>query len=207
MLGLLFDEGVLGLLIGEDVVLGLLLDKGVLGLLVGEDVVLLVVELCGWLDVGLFVLGVELTVVFNGKLEVVVFLDEGDEEEEEAAAGRGWSFARRRRVSAATMPPIEWPMRTVCTDGSTVGEGVDCATSMSMTLFCSLWFQKHGPDGQHKRFYSKLLLCLLLSVVGFKILCGGLSHHSLNLSTQSFNSPLVSNFGYWTARTSIRGKA
>ena len=120
--------------------LGLLLDEGVLHLLVGEDVVLLVVELCGWLGVGRLVLAVELRVVFDGMFEVAVFLDEGEDGEEEEA-GRGWSFARRRRVSAATMPPIEWPMRTVCTDGSTVGEGVECATSMSMTLFCSLLFQ------------------------------------------------------------------
>lgn len=38
-------------------------------------------------------------------------------------------------VSAATMPPIEWPTRIVWTEGSTVGEGVEFATSRSMTLF------------------------------------------------------------------------
>lgn len=107
---------------------------GVLGLLFGVDVVPLVLELCGWLGVGRLVLVVELRVVFDGKFEVVVFLDVGEDGDMEEA-GRGWSFARRKRVSAATMPPIEWPMRTVCTDGSTVGEGVECATSMSMTRF------------------------------------------------------------------------
>ena len=35
----------------------------------------------------------------------------------------GVSEARRRKVSAAIMPPIEWPTRMVCTEGSTVGEG------------------------------------------------------------------------------------
>jgi hypothetical protein len=32
-------------------------------------------------------------------------------------------------------------------------------------------------------------------------------YHSRNLSTQSFNSPLVSNFGYCTASTSSLGRA
>lgn len=36
------------------------------------------------------------------------------------------------------MPPIEWPIRMVRTHGSTVGEGVQLATSRSMTLFWSL---------------------------------------------------------------------
>ena len=49
----------------------------------------------------------------------------------------GWSPIMDRIVSAATMPPIECPMRIVCTEGSTVGEGVELATSRSMTLFCS----------------------------------------------------------------------
>ena len=43
-----------------------------------------------------------------------------------------------KRASAATMPPIEWPMRIVWTEGSIVGEGVEAATSRSMTLFWSL---------------------------------------------------------------------
>lgn len=68
--------------------------------------------------------------VFDGKFEVEFLLEEGDDEK-----GRGWSFASKRRVSAATIPPIEWPSKTVCTDGSTVGDGVECATSMSITRF------------------------------------------------------------------------
>jgi hypothetical protein len=78
---------------------------------------------------------VELSVVFDAKFELVFF--SGPEVEEEDG-GRGWSLASRRSVSAATMPPIEWPIRTVWTDGSTVGEGVECSTSMSMTRFWSL---------------------------------------------------------------------
>ena len=49
--------------------------------------------------------------------------------------GMGASEQMARRVSAATMPPIEWPSNIVWTEGSTVGEGVDAATSRSMTLF------------------------------------------------------------------------
>lgn len=52
--------------------------------------------------------------------------------------GMGVSRVMERRVSAATMPPIEWPMRITRTPGSMVGEGVFWATSRSMTLFCSL---------------------------------------------------------------------
>jgi hypothetical protein len=71
-------------------------------------------------------------VVFDGKLEVSLL------DMEDMVGGKGCSFARRRRVSAATIPPIECPIRIVCTDGSTVGDGVACATSISITLFSSL---------------------------------------------------------------------
>jgi hypothetical protein len=50
---------------------------------------------------------------------------------------RGWSPMMESSVSAATIPPIEWPTSMVWTDGSTVGEGVELATSRSMTLFVS----------------------------------------------------------------------
>jgi hypothetical protein len=70
--------------------------------------------------------------VFHGKLEASMLDMEG------VVGGKGCSFARRRRVSAATIPPIECPIRIVCTDGSTVGDGVACATSISITLFSSL---------------------------------------------------------------------
>jgi hypothetical protein len=49
----------------------------------------------------------------------------------------GWSPMMESSVSAATMPPMEWPTRMVWTEGSTVGEGVELATSRSMTLFVS----------------------------------------------------------------------
>jgi hypothetical protein len=49
----------------------------------------------------------------------------------------GWSPMMESSVSAATIPPIEWPTRMVCTEGSTVGEGVELATSRSITLFVS----------------------------------------------------------------------
>lgn len=50
----------------------------------------------------------------------------------------GLSCRIERTVSAATMPPIEWPTRIVRTEGSMVGEGVELATSRSMILFWSL---------------------------------------------------------------------
>lgn len=49
--------------------------------------------------------------------------------------GTGESDVMVRMVSAATMPPIECPIKIVWTDGSIVGEGVETATSRSMTLF------------------------------------------------------------------------
>ena len=51
----------------------------------------------------------------------------------------GWSLRMERRVSAATMPPMLWPIRSVRTEGSMVGLGVEAATSRSMTLFWSLY--------------------------------------------------------------------
>lgn len=50
------------------------------------------------------------------------------------------------RSSAATMPPIEWPMRIVRTEGSIVGEGVRASTSMSMTFSCSLAVFSNHPS-------------------------------------------------------------
>ena len=47
----------------------------------------------------------------------------------------GESDVMVRRVSAATIPPIECPIKIVCTEGSIVGEGVDAATSRSITVF------------------------------------------------------------------------
>jgi hypothetical protein len=52
--------------------------------------------------------------------------------------GNGSSDVIARSVSAATMPPMEWPIRMVWTEGSMVGEGVLEATSISITTFCSL---------------------------------------------------------------------
>ena len=57
----------------------------------------------------------------------------------EDEAGIGGSEMMERRVSAATMPPIECPTKTTRTEGSMVGEGVEAETSRSMTLFWSLW--------------------------------------------------------------------
>ena len=53
--------------------------------------------------------------------------------------GIGVSAMMERRVSAATMPPMLCPIRMVWTEGSMVGEGVEAATSRSMTLFWSLY--------------------------------------------------------------------
>ena len=49
--------------------------------------------------------------------------------------GIGESEVTASRVSAATIPPMEWPIRIVWTEGSMVGEGVEASTSRSMTLF------------------------------------------------------------------------
>src|SRR6187402_1471206 len=48
------------------------------------------------------------------------------------------SDVRASRVSAATMPPMECPIRIVWTEGSIVGEGVRCETSISITFSRSL---------------------------------------------------------------------
>jgi hypothetical protein len=71
-------------------------------------------------------------VVFHGKLEASLL------DVEDVVGGKGCSFAIRRRVSAATIPPIECPIRIVWTGGSTVGDGVACATTISIILFSSL---------------------------------------------------------------------
>lgn len=91
--------------------------------------------------------------------------------------GTGESEVIVRRVSAATMPPIECPIRIVWTEGSTVGEGVEAATSRSMTLFCSLRMQLVSS--------LRLIECKVWRP----------AYHSLNRPTQSFKSPLVSNLG------------
>lgn len=49
--------------------------------------------------------------------------------------GMGESEVMERRASAATIPPIECPTKTVRTEGSMVGEGVEAETSRSMTTF------------------------------------------------------------------------
>ena len=56
----------------------------------------------------------------------------------EDEGGIGGSDIIDSRVSAPTMPPIEWPIRMTRTEGSIVGEGVAAETSRSMTLFWSL---------------------------------------------------------------------
>ena len=56
----------------------------------------------------------------------------------EDEGGIGGSDMMDSRVSAPTMPPIEWPVRMTRTEGSIVGEGVAAETSRSMTLFWSL---------------------------------------------------------------------
>ena len=61
---------------------------------------------------------VELTVVLDGKFGASRF-DALDFD------GRGCSAARRRSVSAATIPPIECPQRMTWTEGSTIGDGVE----------------------------------------------------------------------------------
>src|SRR3954447_17550373 len=99
---------------------------------------------------------------------------------EDVVGGKGCSFARRRRVSAATIPPIECPIRIVCTDGSIVGDGVACATSMSITLFSSL-------DRSHL-VSRPIKCCSAASAEGG----GKYTHQSLNLRTQSLSSPRVS---------------
>src|ERR1700722_2069201 len=88
-------------------------------------------------------------------------------------------------VSAATMPPMEWPINIVRTDGSIVGEGVRFATSISITFSCSL--EDCEPHNRRQiKFHT---------------------YQSLNLLTHSAKSPLVSNFGYTIARTSTLGRA
>lgn len=62
--------------------------------------------------------------------------------------GMGCSEASSERVSAPTMPPIECPIRITCTEGSMVGEGVELATSMSITLFWSLSKKKKSTLGE-----------------------------------------------------------
>ena len=70
-------------------------------------------------------------------VEFVVPLDEGYGDVV-AEYGMGVSEVIEMRVSAATMPPMEWPMRMTRTEGSMVGEGVPSLTSMSITKFWSL---------------------------------------------------------------------
>jgi hypothetical protein len=109
----------------------------------------------------------------------------------------GCSRAIERRVSAPTIPPMECPIRIVWTEGSTVGEGVEEATSRSMTLFWSL----RDHIDQLGRACESPRPPFLDSP------CMEGTYHSLNLETHSFKSPLVSNFGYVIACTSTFGKA
>lgn len=102
--------------------------------------------------------------------------------------GMGCSEANSKRVSAPTMPPIEWPISITWTEGSMVGEGVEFETSMSITLFCSL------PSH-------------LISTIAREIGREEKRYHSRNLPTQSFKSPLVSNLGYVTYCTDMFGSA
>ena len=51
------------------------------------------------------------------------------------------------RVSAARMPPMEWPMSMTLTDGSMVGAGVPSFTSRSITMFWSLSRLRTGCGG------------------------------------------------------------
>lgn len=94
-----------------------------------------------------------------------------DDEGEEESSGR--SEVKARRVSAATIPPMECPIRIVWTEGSTVGEGVALETSMSITFSCSL----AGIFSINSNMYKEHI------------------HQSLNLPTHSAKSPRVSNLG------------
>jgi hypothetical protein len=100
----------------------------------------------------------------------------------------GCSEDNSKRVSAPTMPPIEWPISITCTEGSMVGEGVEFATSMSMTLFWSL-HHHHSVKSIRSR----------PGMMGM--------YHSRNRPTHSFKSPLVSNLGYVTFCTAMLGSA
>ena len=112
--------------------------------------------------------------------------DSGDEE------GMGDSEVMARRVSAATMPPIEWPMRMVWTEGSMVGDGVEAATSRSMTLFWSLYsFFKCSVF--HRPSLTDMTMASQAPVKCFAI--RGSTDHSRNRPTHSLRSPRVSNFG------------
>ena len=67
------------------------------------------------------------------------------------------SNAIARNVSAATIPPIEWPIKITRTEGSIVGEGVEAETSISITLFWSLGLVSATtkPDRVHVVPFSK----------------------------------------------------
>ena len=70
---------------------------------------------------------------------------------ESVPAEIGASEVIERRVSAATIPPIECPINIVWTLGSIVGEGVEAETSMSMTTFCSLKIQSKNESRARDR--------------------------------------------------------
>ena len=112
--------------------------------------------------------------------------------------GRTCSDARRS-ASAQTIPPIEWPIRITWTDGSTVGDGVSFATSMSMTLSWSLCREKD----QVRVVSTGVLKATILPQSC--CMAGQNTNHSRNMSTHCFRSPRVSNFGYVTATTAIFG--
>ncbi len=75
-------------------------------------------------------------------MEGSVWIPLGEGEGEDAEGGTGTSDVMERRASAATMPPMEWPIKIVRTDGSMVGDGVDDETSISITTFCNLREEK-----------------------------------------------------------------
>ncbi len=73
-----------------------------------------------------------------GNMNVLSWALMSSEEVEGEEESIGLSEVRAMIVSAATIPPMECPIRIVRTEGSTVGEGVALETSMSITFSWSL---------------------------------------------------------------------
>jgi hypothetical protein len=142
---------------------------------------------------GLEVDVVEFWVVFDGKLGMSGL------DRDVVVGGKGCSFASIRSVSAATIPPMECPMRIVCTDGSIAADGVRCATSISITLFSSL----------NTDFISHLAerCSTLKALVNQENRKSWAAYHSRKRLTHSLSSPRVSNLGYVIATTSTLGSA
>lgn len=118
-------------------------------------------------------------VVLDARLGALAFVFD-------AEAGIGCSLARSNIVSAAMIPPIECPTSIVCTDGSTVGEGVP--------LFRAVREQYHTFGPKCTCFVTSRSMTLF-------------SSHSRNLATQSFKSPRVSYRGYAIATMLTFGRA